>query len=187
VHRSLLAPGLAAFASLLFGCTPTSSGGTSSAASSTSAPSSTPSSEPGTVAAAKPPPAITTWSGKYTSEPGSLYVFDGGEWASVTWRGDEAGIGLGDGTLTLTVNRETKEVRGTAEGAIGDVVLVGSIADDTVTGSVLRKDPQDRGLTGTLIAKLSGEALSGSMKLSVANARVIREVKFTVTHAKAGP
>jgi hypothetical protein len=187
VHRSLLAPGLAAFASLLFGCTPTSSGGSSGAASSTSAPISAPSNEPGSVAAAKAPPAITTWSGKYTSEPGSLYVFDGGEWASVTWRGDEAGIGLGEGTLTLTVNRQTNDVRGTAEGAIGDVVLVGSIADDAVTGSVLRKDPQDRGLTGTLVAKKAGEAISGSMKLSVANARVIREVKFSVTHAEARP
>jgi hypothetical protein len=172
---------LALLVALLGGCTPTRSGGANGEGPASSAvPSASASAE------RTPPPAtsLETWTGKYDSEPGSLYVYDGGEWAGVTWRGDEAGVALGDGTLTLTVNRKTGAVRGTADGAVGSVVLAGSFADDTVTATVARKDPADRGLTGTLVAKVSGGALAGSMRLSAPDARVLREAKFTLSSSK---
>lgn len=182
--RFLASPASLAFAlaGLLLGCTPNPSGGAGGAGSAAAPVASASSS--GEVPEGGPPKtgasALETWSGKYASEPGSLYVVDGGAWAEVKWRGDEAGVGLGDGNLTLLVNRQTHEVRGNADGAIGGVVLVGSIADETITASVLRREPLDRGFTGTAVAKVSAGAITGSMRLSVANARVIREVKFTL-------
>jgi hypothetical protein len=130
------------------------------------------------------PTSVETWTGSYDSQPGSLYVYDGGEWAGVTWRGDEAGTAIGSGTLTLAVNKKSGEVQGTADGAIGSVVLVGSIASDKVTATVARKDPSDRGLTGTLFGTLAGTTLSGSMRLSAPDARVIRDAKFTLSTGK---
>jgi hypothetical protein len=188
VQRSALAAGVAFGVSLVLACKETPSGGPGGTAPSASgSPAASSGASPAVSAkAATATPTVATWTGKYTSALGSLYVFDGGEWAGVTWRGDEAGVGLGEGTLTLTVDPTTHGVHGTADGAIGDVVVVGSTAEDTLTASVLRKDPLDRGLTGTLVAKTSGDAMTGSMKLSVANARVIREVTFTLTNARGG-
>ncbi len=166
---------------LLFGCNPEKPA-TESAEARPPASAST-----GVAAAADAAPAvpgIETWSGTYVSTAGSVYVFDAGEYAGVKWRGDEAGAGLGEGPASLTVDRQSGAVHGTAGGPIGDVVLSGSFSGDTLTASVLRKDPLDRGLTGTLIAKKEGDRLVGAMRLSVANARVIREATVTLSREK---
>jgi hypothetical protein len=124
---------------------------------------------------------LESWTGAYVSRPGSLYVVDGGEWAGVKWRGDDAGVGLGEGSMTLTVNRSTGEVRGAGEGPIGRVLFSGVVADDALTMSVGRQDPMDRGLTGTAVAKVSGDKMTGTMRLSVADARVIREATLVLS------
>jgi hypothetical protein len=123
----------------------------------------------------------TLWTGRYTSAPGSIYVFDGGEWAGVTWRGDDAGLGLGEGEVSLHVDDKTSAVIGSADGAIGDVEVQGTLDGDKLTASVLRKDPKDRGLSGVLAATISGDQMRGEMKLSVADARVLREATFTLS------
>jgi hypothetical protein len=168
-------------------CTPTQS------SSAGPAPSATPSSSAPLSAASTPEPrapTIETWSGKYVSAAGSVYVFDGGEWAGVSWRGDDAGLGLGEGTISLTLDRKAGVILGVAGGAIGDVVISGSLFPEeagspssggqTITATVGRKDPLDRGLSGTLGAKAEGDKLTGTMRLSAANARVVREASFTL-------
>jgi len=132
------------------------------------------------------PPAIPfTWSGTYASAPGSLYVYDGGEWKGVHFRGDDASIGLGEGPLSFTLDATTHELRGTASGPIGDVILAGVVSPDAlehneITFSILRKDTTDRGFTGTGVGKMSGKSIAGSMRLSRGDAHVIRDVRFDV-------
>jgi hypothetical protein len=122
-----------------------------------------------------------TWAGAYVSEAGSIYVVDGGEWAGVKWRGDDASVGLGNGTMSLSLNRSTGEVRGTGEGPLGDVVFAGAIVSDAILLTVSRKDPLDRGLTGTAVATMSGDRIAGKMRLAVADARVIRQATLTLS------
>ncbi len=164
------------------GCKASSSGAAttaSSAAPSASAP--TAGSADVKDAAADVAPALETWKGRYTTAPGPLYVYDGGEWAGVRWRGDDSGAGLGEGDISLEVNRQSGAVRGTATGAIGEAVLSGDISGDTLMASVLRKDPLDRGFTGTAVLKAEGDKMEGTMKLTVSDARVIREAHVTLT------
>ena len=137
--------------------------------------------------AAAPVSTVEKWSGTYVSTVGTLYVFDGGEWANVQWRGDEAGVGLGEGTLSLSIDRKSGAVQGVAGGAIGDATLSGTMSADTLTASVSRKDPLDRGLTGTAVAKASADRMVGTMHLSVANARVIREASVTLHRERENP
>jgi hypothetical protein len=137
--------------------------------------------------AAPPRSAVETWTGSYTSRPGTVYVYDGGEWAGITWRGDDADVGLGEGTMTLRVDRRTGDVRGTTEGALGQALITGVVADDSFSGSVLRRDPSDRGLSGTVVGQFSSDELVGQMHLSVANARVIRQVEFHLVRTPSGP
>jgi hypothetical protein len=122
-----------------------------------------------------------TWTGAYVSEAGSIYVVDGGEWAGVKWRGDDASVGLGNGTVSLSLNRSTGEVRGTGEGPIGDVVFSGAIVSDAIRLTVSRKDPLDRGFTGTAVATMSGDRIAGTMRLAVADARVIRQATLMLS------
>jgi hypothetical protein len=169
-------------------CTPTQS------SSAGPAPSATPSSSAPLPAGSTPEPRATTvetWSGKYVSAAGSVYVFDGGEWASVSWRGDDAGLGLGEGTMSVKLDRKAGVIHGVAGGAIGDAVISGALVPEEVRSpgsrgerimaSVARKDPLDRGLSGTLEATAQGDKLIGTMRLSPANARVVRQASFTLT------
>ncbi len=161
---------------VLFSCSkPTAS--TEPAASASAAPPASP--PPPAPSAAPDTPAL--WSGTYSSAPGSLYVYDGGEWKGVRFRGDDAAAGLGEGTLSLTIDRKSGSARGVATGALGEVVLAGAVTADELTFSVTRKDPRDRGLTGTGVAKISGAAATGTMRLSRGDAHVIREANFSLS------
>jgi len=154
------------------GSAPAASGSAASSGGRTGAASATPS--------AAPAPTAVAWTGTYTSAPGSLYVHDGGEWKGVHFRGDDASTGLGEGTLALTVDQKTHRVSGEGAGPLGDVVLTGAVTGDELTFSVLRKDGQDRGLTGTGAGKVSEGSLAGTMRLSRGDAHVIREATFSL-------
>jgi hypothetical protein len=136
-------------------------------------------------ASAAPPlqPTASHWSGTYKSEAGTLYVRDGGEWKGVHFRGDDASIALGDGPLELTVDEKSHRVRGTGSGPLGDVILTGAVAEGQLTFSILRKSPDDRGLTGTGVGKVEGSSVNGVMHLSRGDAHVIREASFSVSKA----
>jgi hypothetical protein len=136
------------------------------------------------TAEAAAPSTIEVWTGSYESKPGPLYVFDGGEWAGVTWRGDDAGVALGSGTLRLSVDSKSGGVQGTADGAFGSVVVIGRIAEGQLAATVERKDPTDRGLTGILTAKVTASSIAGSIHVSSADARVIRVAEFSLSRGK---
>jgi hypothetical protein len=129
--------------------------------------------------------AVSRWTGTYRSAAGAIHVPDGGEWSGFKWRGDDAGDGVGDGTMTLTVDGTTQRVEGTAAGAIGEVLLTGAAQGGQVTASVRRKDPADRGLTGTLVATQTADKVDGTMRLSFGDAHILREASFTLAKAPA--
>jgi hypothetical protein len=166
-------------------CSNPSSAGGAAGSSASASPAASAAAPPAASASGKPAAAAPTgpvaWNGTYSSAPGSMYVYDGGEWKGVHFRGDDASIGLGDGPLTLTVDAKTGIVRGTGTGPIGDVILTGAVTGEELTFSVLRKDTADRGFTGTGSGKLSGDTCEGVMRLSRGDAHVIREAKFTLS------
>jgi len=136
---------------------------------------------PSASASSASPPASVSWAGSYTSLPATFYVYDGGEWKGVHFRGDDAAVALGEGTLSLTLDTKSGSVRGTGSGSLGDIVVAGAVTGEELTFSVLRKDPTDRGLTGTGVGKLVGSSATGTIRLSRGDAHVIREAKFSLT------
>ncbi len=119
------------------------------------------------------------YTGSYKATPGTLYVPEEKDWKGFRFRGEDAGVGLGDGTLTLKV-KEGGRVEGEGDGAFGKFILSGVLAENTVTANVYRKDPSDGGFTGFLIGTKKGDAFEGTMKLSLAKANVLRDATFTV-------
>jgi hypothetical protein len=123
------------------------------------------------------------WAGTYKSVAASIYVPDAAEWSGFKWRGADAGEGLGEGPISLTVDARTHLVSGAAGGPIGDVILTGTDDDGRLVASVRRKDARDQGLTGTLVAVPSPDHIDGTMRLSYGDAHIVREATFHLTTA----
>jgi hypothetical protein len=122
--------------------------------------------------------ASRAYAGKYAIAVGSMYVPAGKDYASVKFKNDDAKL-LGDGTIALTIDPKGR-VSGTTEGgALGASVVEGSSDGAKLAATVRRKDPTDDGLTGTLVAKIAGDALEGTMNLAEGNAAVVRQGTFT--------
>jgi hypothetical protein len=118
-----------------------------------------------------------TYAGKYTVSAGKMYVPEQKDWSSVKFKNDETKM-LGDGEITLSVDGAGRVSGSTEAGPLGASVLDGTSDGTTLTATVRRKDPSDEGLTGTLVAKIAGDALDGTMKLAESNAAVVREAKL---------
>lgn len=145
------------------------------------APSATPS--PSTVTAvvdaAPPVAAEITWSGSYKSGAGTIYVPDGGEWSGTKWRGDDSGDGLGDGTLVVSIDPKSGNVKGVVDGPIAATVY-GAFAAGQLSATLAPKSTGDA-FTGTLLGTVSGDKLDGTMHVSSAlDAHIIRSITFSL-------
>jgi hypothetical protein len=176
-----------ALAVTLLGCPKSSEGGATedaaAKATASAADASAPRAEAGASASAEggagtAEGASRAYAGKYAISVGSMYVPAGKDYASVKFKNDDAKL-LGDGTIALTIDPKGR-VSGTTEGgALGASVVEGSSDGAKLAATVRRKDPTDDGLTGTLVAKIAGDALEGTMNLAEGNAAVVRQGSFT--------
>jgi hypothetical protein len=118
----------------------------------------------------------SAFTGKYTVSAGSMYVPAQKDWSAVKFKNDESKM-LGDGEITLTIDPTGRVSGGTEAGPLGASVIDGASDGTTLTATIRRKDPTDEGLTGTLVAKIAGDALDGTMNLAESNAAVVRVAK----------
>ena len=135
--------------------------------------------------APKPAPAAgapRTFKGTYTAARASFYVLDGGEYSGVKFRGDDGGDALGEGPLSITIDKDGI-VSGEGDGPLGPFVIAGIERDGDVTFSLRRKDANDLAPTGTGIATTSDTGLDGTLRVSAYRAQVIREVTFRIAKA----
>ncbi|WP_394834116.1 hypothetical protein LVJ94_47180 [Pendulispora rubella] len=132
------------------------------------------------VAEAKPAAQPVHWAGTYKTTRGTFYVPAGPEYSGVKWRGDDGPEGLGDGKIELTVDPQTGKVDGTLEGVLGPSVVYGSLAGETLAATIARKDIADRGFSGTLYGKVTAADATGTMKLSLPDAHLVRDGQFTL-------
>ncbi|WP_394844620.1 hypothetical protein LZC95_47145 [Pendulispora brunnea] len=120
------------------------------------------------------------WTGTYKTTRGTFYVPSGPEYGGVKWRGDDGPEGLGEGKIDLTIDPQTGKVDGTLEGVLGPSVVYGSLTGDALAASIARKDIADRGFSGTLYGKVTGADATGTMKLSLPDAHLVRDGQFTL-------
>jgi hypothetical protein len=138
-------------------------------------------------ATAAPAAAPKTWRGTYKSAAASLDVPpDFGK----TWAHTDRGGGTGDGAITLAIDAASGRATGTLEGPLGPALVAGDVASaargetaGTLTAAVRRKDPGDRGFTGTLRATVTADRIDGTMTLSSAEGALQRTANVTLTPA----
>jgi hypothetical protein len=140
---------------------------------------STPSSAPPAASATAPARAAVAWGGSYKSTSGELYIPP--DWKSVHWTVKETSAGIGEGTIALTVDAASGRVQGMLEGPLGPARIDGLASDGKLTATIVRRDPADKGFTGTLIASLGGDRGEGTMNVALAEASALRAVTFTLS------
>ena len=130
----------------------------------------------------------TTWAGKYAAVPGALFVPDGGEWSGWKFHGDDASVGLGDGTITLVIDEEATGRRarhGRRRARRAFACSAGRSATASTTAHIGSSDPLG-GFSGTAVGQRAGgaahdgDAIQGTMRLSLATGNVIREASFSL-------
>ncbi len=120
----------------------------------------------------------SSFKGKYTVSAGTMYVPEAKDWAAVKWKNDDTKL-LGDGELSLAVDAEGRVTGSSEGGPLGAALIEGKSDGHTLAATVRRKDPTDDGLTGTLLATVTGDKVDGTMKLSEFTAAVVRTATFS--------
>jgi hypothetical protein len=134
-----------------------------------------------------PPPAkgaTVTWTGTYKSSAGKLYIPE--DWKSVHWNVPDTPAGLGEGTLSLTVDGATGRVSGTLAGPLGPATLAGIAGDGKLSATVARQDASDRGFAGTLQGSFSGDHGEGTIQVSLAEVSAVRSATFSLSKSGEG-
>jgi hypothetical protein len=140
---------------------------------------------PAASASASAGPAASTkaasapWSGQYSSSATTLYIPP--DWKGVRWSVADSPAG---GALALAIDSATGRVSGSLDGPLGPATVDGFARDGGVAGTLARKDPSDRGFTGTLVGSLDGDKLTGTMQMSAADANAVRKATFALSQPK---
>jgi hypothetical protein len=121
--------------------------------------------------------STTSWLGKYTVSAGTMYVPEHKDWSSVKFKNDDSKL-LGEGEMALTVDPTGRVSGSTESGPLGASMIEGTSDGSALAATIRRKEALDEGLTGTLVATISGDSLTGTMKLSEWNAAVVRVAKL---------
>jgi hypothetical protein len=137
-------------------------------------------------ASASPPAtagsAPASWRGTYKSVASTLYIPPE---LKVSWKPSETTSGIGDGTLSMTVDPDTGRVRGELGGPLGPASLAGFAAGGKLTATITRKDPTDRGFAGTMVGTLGPDQGEGTMNVSLAEGGAIRSATFVLSSGAA--
>ncbi len=121
-----------------------------------------------------------SYEGTYKLVPATYYIPSTKDYASVRQAKDDPTQHVGEGTLKISVD-ETGRVSGTIDtGPASPAIVDGMVIEGEIRGNVRRKDPSDDGLTGTLVAKISGNGAEGTLSLAEARAAVVREGKLSL-------
>lgn len=125
---------------------------------------------------AKAAGTASSFTGKYTTEAVTAIAVPEG----TKWKGEEGTEGTGEGTLTLEAAADGR-VTGTVEGPLGPALVEGLLEGDSLTASFRRKDPADNGFYGTILGKVAGDKVEGSVAASRGNAGLVRTGKLTLS------
>ena len=123
-----------------------------------------------------------TFAGKYTTAAAALHIpSDNKDYKGVKQAPDDGSKHVGEGAMSVAVDGAGLVSGEIEAGPAAPAVIEGVLSDGEIRARVRRKDPSDNGLTGTLLAKVAGSNVEGTMKLAEANASIVREAKVSLT------
>ena len=118
-------------------------------------------------------PVAGTWAGKYQAQP-HLVQMDKKE-ALVAWSKDDQKVGVGSGTIRLTIE-PGGAVTGTSAGPLGSLVAVGLAEEGQVRLSLSPEDPAaEGGFHGVVLLSQEGKELRGRLGVSSGDGALVRD------------
>jgi hypothetical protein len=118
----------------------------------------------------------------FVAKVGSVTVQPDVKDTTAAWAKDPGKDSVGPGTLALTI--AGNRVTGTGTGSLGDLVVEGRAEDKDVRAVLNPKDPNAaNAMTGVLHAKVDGDKIVGTLRVSGRNGNLVREAEVTLTKA----
>jgi hypothetical protein len=132
--------------------------------------------------AAEVPGAAERWKGTFKSKPGAVTPPEKTE--VKVWAKDPGTEAVGDGTITLSVSGKgpARAVDGTADGALGDLLIRGELDDKELSARVDPKAPNAPGaMTGVLQGKRTADGIEATLRVAGRNGNIVREATIKLT------
>ena len=122
-----------------------------------------------------------SYEGKYTATPSTLFIpSENKDYTGVKQAKDDETKMVGEGTVSLTVDGTGRVAGAIDSGPVAPAIVDGVVSDGVLSGTVRRKDATDNGLHGTIAGKVASDGVEATMKLSDANAGILREAKASL-------
>jgi hypothetical protein len=120
--------------------------------------------------------------GAFVAKVGSVTVQPDVKDTTAAWKKDPGKDSVGPGTLVLTITGN--RVSGTGAGSLGDLVLEGNAEEKDVRAVLNPKDPHAaNAMTGVLNAKVDGDKIVGTIRVSGSNGNLVREAEVSLAPA----
>lgn len=154
-----------------------------SPSSTTSASGKTPAPTPAPSASAAEKPLgdsafVGTWEGRYNAKKGDVGMPPRVE--DKVRSKDDGKMAIGAGTLVITI-RDTMELEGTSEGALGNAKLRGKVEGDDVRAAFDPVDVQDKhGMYGMVSGKRKDDRIELLIRVASGDATVVREAEVVL-------
>jgi hypothetical protein len=102
-----------------------------------------------------------------------------------TWQGDDGSSATGDGRIELHVE-PAGQVRGTAEGPLGKLVLRGIVDGDVLRVGVTPADPSEApAFGGVLVAVLEQDLFVGELRVASGDGSLVRASSLRISRPEA--
>ena len=124
------------------------------------------------TAASAPRPAVV-WKGKTQAKKAEVQPPKGV--TDRVWAQDDGQAASGDVTIELEVD-SNGDVKGSAKGALGDLVIRGALSETTLRAAVTPKDPEAPiAMTGVLTGTVSDAAIEATLRASNLDGSLARQ------------
>lgn len=118
--------------------------------------------------------------GSFVAKVGKVTVQADVKDTTAAWGKDPGKDSVGPGTLSLTIEKD--RVFGTGAGSLGDLVVEGHAEDKDIRAVLNPKDPNAaNAMTGVLDAKVDGDKIVGTIRVSGRNGNLVREAEITLS------
>jgi hypothetical protein len=127
---------------------------------------------------------VGSWAGGYTARPFRVKLDKQGD-GLPSWTKDDGTAASGAGRVTVVIDA-SRRVLGSAQGPLGELLVVGELDGETLRAQLQPKEPAALGsFAGSLVLRRQGEKLEGRLQASTGDSQTVRDAPVQLERATA--